>query len=91
MDRRVSSNVPNIFFKLKKVQLKQVSDKVHLALRRCKTKGKQLTASEMLDNDCTNKMVRLDEGYYIFRSLRNSQPYFDAKKREVFAMIRQLG
>ena len=64
IDRRVAANIPNIFFKLKKVQLKQVSDKVHLALRRCKTQGKSFTASDMLNTNCLHNMVRLDEGYY---------------------------
>lgn len=45
----------------------------------------------MLDTNCLHNMVRLDEGYYIFRSLRNSPPYFEARKKDLFAMIRQLG
>ena len=33
VDRRVATNVPNMFFKLKKVQMKQVLDRVSLAMR----------------------------------------------------------
>lgn len=40
VDRRAANSVPNIFFKLKKLQMKQVADKVQLALRRFKNKGK---------------------------------------------------
>ena len=32
VDRRVASNVPNLFFKVKQLQIKQVCDKVTLAL-----------------------------------------------------------
>ena len=32
VDRRVASNVPNLFFKVKRLQIKQVCDKVTLAL-----------------------------------------------------------
>ena len=41
VDRRAAQYVPNIFFKHKKLQMKQISDKVNLAIRRCKGKEKQ--------------------------------------------------
>ena len=90
-DRRAAQSVPNIFFKLKKIQLKQISDKVHLAIRRCKTKGKKITAAEARDQTALDKIVKLDEGYYIFRQLRNSPAYLSSRKKDIFAMIRQLG
>jgi hypothetical protein len=36
-------------------------------------------------------MVKLDEGYFILRTLRNSPAYLEKRKTDVFAMIRQLG
>ena len=39
VDRRAAQSVPNIFFKHKKLQMKQISDKVNLAVRRCKKRG----------------------------------------------------
>lgn len=33
IDRRVAMNLPNIFYKLKKLQIKQIKDKVALAMR----------------------------------------------------------
>ena len=39
VDRRAAQSVPNIFFKHKKLQMKQISDKVKLAVRRCKKRG----------------------------------------------------
>ena len=38
VDRRAAQSVPNIFFKHKKLQMKQISDKVNLAVIRCKKK-----------------------------------------------------
>ena len=90
-DRRVAKSMANIFFKLKKVQLQQISGKVNLVMRKCQNKGRKVTAKDALNTDLLDNLVRLDEGYYIFRSLRNSPPYFESKKRELFAMIRQLG
>ncbi|XP_064645914.1 uncharacterized protein LOC135499178 [Lineus longissimus] len=40
-DRRVSQNVPNLFFKAKKLQIKQVCDKGTLAMRRVQRKGER--------------------------------------------------
>ena len=36
-------------------------------------------------------MIKLDEGYYIFKDIHNSPAYLTRKKKEAFAMIRQLG
>ena len=41
VDRRAAQSVPNIFFKHKKLQMKQISDKVNLAVRRCKKEVKK--------------------------------------------------
>ena len=90
VDRRAAQSVPNIFFKHKKLQMKQISDKVNLAVRRCKKRGQNITAAEARDSNYLNKLVNLDEGYYIFRQLRNSPAYLETRKKDIFAMIRQL-
>ena len=43
VDRRAAINIPNLFF------MKQVLDKVTLAIHRHKTKGKRLQAMDILD------------------------------------------
>ena len=90
IDRRAAQSVPNIFFKHKKLQMKQISDKVNLAVRRCKNKGKKITAAEARDPAYLEKLVKLDEGYCVFRQLRNSPAYLEKRKKDIFAMIRQL-
>ena len=90
-DRRVAQNVPNLFFKLKKLQMKQLKDKVSLAVRKCQTKGKKLTAGELRDPGGMDQLVKLDEGYYVLKTLRGSPPYLEACKKELFAYLRQLG
>ena len=90
VDRRAAQSVPNIFFKHKKLQMKQISDKVNLAVRRCKKRGQKITAAEARDSNYLNNLVNLDEGYYIFRQLRNSPAYLETRKKDIFAMIRQL-
>ena len=70
--------------------MKQISDKVNLAVRRCKGKEKKLTAADARNSEYLDKLVKLDEGYYIFRQLRNSPAYLESRKKDIFAMMRQL-
>ncbi|XP_063951720.1 uncharacterized protein LOC135153231 [Lytechinus pictus] len=90
-DRRAAKSVTNIFFKCKKLQMKQIKDKIWLSLRRVKTSGKSYTAGDVKQQDVVDSMVKLDEGYRIFRTLRGSPPYWETAKKDLFAMIRQLG
>ena len=69
--------------------MKHVLDRVSLAMRRVKGKGVQ--AKHILDDESRAQIVRLDEGYYIFRNLRNSPAYLEKRKKDAFAMIRQIG
>ena len=81
VDRRVTSNIPNMFFKQKRLQIKQVCDKVTLALRQFKTKGKKLKVKDILDDTERQKLINLDEGYDIFRTIRNSPAYLNKRKK----------
>lgn len=38
-----------------------------------------------------NSIVRHDEGFFVFRQLRYSPAYLKTNKKDVFALIRQLG
>ena len=77
VDMRAAQSVPNIFFKHKKIQMKQISDKVNLAIRRCKNKGKKITAAEARDPTYLDKLVKLDDGKKK-RYLRNDKTAFFA-------------
>ena len=90
VDRRVATNVPNVFFKFKKVQMKSVMAKKSLLMHRCKRKGKYICARDVLDDNERAKIVRLNEGYYIFKDICNSPAYLAKKKKEAFVMIHQL-
>ena len=76
---------------MKRLQTEQVCNKVHLAVRRCKTKGKTYTAGFILNDNMGESLIKLDEGYRIFKTIRNSPQYWEQQKKDVFAMIRQLG
>lgn len=90
-DKRVAQSVPNIFYKLKKLQMKQIQSSASLSLTKCKTKGKKYTAGELKSDDYVNKLINLDEGFRVLKNLRGSPTYFEKCKKDLFAMIRQLG
>ena len=78
------------FTNSKKLQIKQIQDTARISLRKFKTKGKIYTAGE-LKSDYLSKLIYLNEGYRVLRNLRGSPPYFEKSKKDLFAMIRQLG
>ncbi len=49
------------------------------------------TAKDVLNENTVDSIVHLDEGFRIFRTIRNSPTYFQKRQKDIFAMIRQLG
>ena len=79
-DRRVAQSVPNIFYKLKKLQIKQIQNSARISLRKCKTKnqGQEIyTAGDLKSDDHVNKLIQVDEGFRVLKNLRGSPPYFE--------------
>ena len=90
-DRRVAECTPNIFYKLKKLQIKQIQDSASLSLRKCQRHGKKYPAGDLKCVEAANNLIHLDEGFRVLKNLRGSPPYFEKCKKNLFAMIRQLG
>ena len=90
-DRRASMCVENLFFKVKKLQMKILLGKCQVALRKHKTKGRKITAGDLKKDGAVEKLCHSDDGYRFLRALRGSPPYFEKAKKDLFAMIRQLG
>lgn len=57
----------NLFYKLKKLQIKQIQDTASISLRKCKTKGKKYTAGDLNSEDYVNKLIHLDEGFRVLK------------------------
>ena len=90
-DRRAAKNVENIFYKAKKLQMKILLGKSQVALRKCHRNNKSLKAGDLKKDGGLEKPVHHDGGYKFLRALRGSPPYFEKAKRDLFAMMRQLG
>ena len=57
IDKRVSTNIPNIFWKTKYKQINQIHQKVSFALCRNQSKGKTITAKILLNKEKKNKKL----------------------------------
>ena len=79
------------FFKSKKVQMKIFWGKLQVAPRKCKGNNRNLTAGHLKQEGGLERLVHLDKGYKFLRALRGSPPYFERAKKDIFAMITQLG
>ena len=90
-DRRAAQNIENLFFKTKKMQMKIITGQTTIALRRHKPNQTPTTASNFKTDDSINNIIKTDQGYQFLKTVRGSPPYFERAKKDVFAMIRQLG
>ncbi|CAB4005683.1 ATP-dependent DNA helicase PIF1 [Paramuricea clavata] len=90
-DRRAAMCIENIFFKTKKMQMKLLLGQSQLAIRKCKMGNRTLTTGELKTPEGLTNLICHDEGYKFLRALRGSPPYFEKAKKDLFAMIRQLG
>ena len=90
-DRRAAMCVENIFFKAKKLQMKILLGQSQIALRKCQGNDGTITAGHLKQPGAIDNLVHHDQGFRFLRALRGSPPYFAKAKKDIFAMIRQLG
>ena len=90
-DRRVAMCVENIFFKAKKLQMKFLIGQSQIALRKNKMGNRTLTAGVLKTTEGLQSLINHDDGFRFLKTLRGSPPYFEKAKKDLFAMIRQLG
>lgn len=83
VDRRVGRCIPNIFYKIKRLQIKPLRDRVSLAIRKCRTKGKKIKVSELLSPGGFENIIKYNEGYHVLRRLRGTPPYWEQTKHEI--------
>ena len=90
-DPRAAMCVENIFFKAKKLQMKFLIGQSQIALRKNKLGNRTLTAGELKTPEGLQSLINHDDGFRFLRTLRGSPPYFERAKKDLFAMICQLG
>ena len=90
-DRRAAMSVENIFFKTKKLQMKILLGQSQVALRKCQGNNGSIKAGQLKQKGAIDRLIHHDEGFKFLRAVRGSPPYFEKAKKDIFAMIRQLG
>ena len=90
-DRQAAMCVENIFFKAKKLQMKFLIGQSQIALRKNKLGNRTLTAGGLNTPEGLQSLINHDDGIRFLSTLRGSPPYFERAKKDLFAMIRQLG
>ena len=90
-DRRAAMCVENILFKTKKLQMKILLGQSQVALRECQGNRRTITAGQLKQPGAIDNMIHHNEGFKFLRAFRGSPPYFGKAKKDIFAMIRQLG
>jgi hypothetical protein len=88
-DRRCG-RVSKLFFTYKKLQTRKFSDAISINLRKTKN-TKNVTVAQMLNRDYVNGLIHSDDAFTFLRFDRSSPAFWELKKKEVMAMIRQLG
>ena len=86
-----STNIENLFFKAMKVMVQKVIESTWVRLRKGKLGHTVLHAKDVQDDTNIDRMLHSRIGFRDFDSLRTSPDYKQKQKKNVFAMIRQLG
>ena len=81
----------NIFFKAVKVIINQISNTAWISIRIGELKGKKLLAEDVKTKNNLEKILRSPISYRTLKSIRTLPDYFENMKKDLFAMIRQLG
>ena len=79
----MAESIPNIFYKLKKLKIKQIQMCLHLS------KGNKYIAGDLKSDDYVIKLIHQDEGFRVSRNL-GGLSYFENCKKDLFAMLHQL-
>ena len=88
-DRRCG-RISKLFFTYKKLQMRKFADAISINLRKTKN-TKNITAAQMLNRDYVNGLIHNDDAFTFLRCDRSSPAFLELKKKEVLAMLRQLG
>ena len=93
-DNRFARNPEYIFYALYATEVHQIHSNISIAMRIGATKtsdGRQITASMLKNREEVKQIIKRDEGYRFLTQIRGTPAYWEKSKKDLFAMIRQLG
>ena len=90
-DRRFAYNAENLMFKVRKMQTKALAGAARLQLRKKQSGYPRVTKQNAMNKEFLKNMIRNDNAFCDLKVLRSSPQYMARAKRDVFAMLAQLG
>ncbi len=84
-------SIPNLFFKAIKVLIHGVMASSWIRIRKGKLLHRTLQAKDVMEKPNLDNILKSDIGYMDLSKLRTSPDYLSQLRKNVFAMIRQLG
>ena len=91
VDRYPASCLKLLFFLMKRKQCEEVVSQIQVAMRKANEKGQHMDVSTLLQPTGLDTFVYKDEGFRVLRNIRGSPAYWEGLKKNIFAMLRQLG
>lgn len=88
-DRRSCQPKRLLFMAKKKLEVTCISN-INICLRKTKTND-EISARNALSSDYINNLIKIDDGYRFLKQVRSSPAYWEEKKKQLLATIRQLG
>ena len=89
-DRRCAENLNKIFYSFKKLIASRLRSAVEICLQKTRN-TENLTVRDALDKTVMDELLIKSEGQLMLRTVRSSPQFWQWKKMELYAMIRQLG
>ena len=93
-DNRFARNPEYIFFAQYVTEIHKINSGISIAMRIGNTStsdGREITASMLTDHDEVKKLIKRDQGYKFLKQVRGTPAFWEKSKKDLFAMIRQLG
>ncbi|XP_035700553.1 uncharacterized protein LOC118433080 [Folsomia candida] len=79
-----------ILYSYRLVQTHRIASNINICIRKKKKRG-IVTVGNLLNRQCVQSLIQHDDGYRLLSNIVNSPSYLEEKKKDVMAMIRQLG
>ncbi|XP_044742323.1 uncharacterized protein LOC123304800, partial [Chrysoperla carnea] len=89
-DRRCATT-EKIFYTYKKYELNNIRNAISICLRKKMSGNVRHTAGNLLNENYVNELIQHDDAFHILQGLRSAPAHWEAEKKKVLGMIRQLG
>ena len=91
-DRRCAKNIHYIFYMYKKMMSQKLVSAINMSLQRYNNANIHITVNDVLSkSDELQKLWAKEDLKRFLGTIRSSPVYWEKKKKDIFAMVRQLG